>query len=831
MNTTETMDDGASINGVLAAADAGNDPAKAQEYADVKKWFKAITAARKFDEVARVGYFLDRKYLKGDSGAFDVEVPIAQTYVEVLNSFLYARNPSVNVGASQLTEPPPQKQMLDMAIDEIRQQRQQQADQMQAAAKMAQQMTAGLPPAAVAQLAQLGKNTLIEAGAGQPGGPAMPPEPDPSGQPQPPPQVGDIADNDPDVTARVSQMMQPYQRQRDNAKQFGDTMEIIIEQLWREADLKHAYTEKVMSALSVGVGWTKSFYMERHGVDPTTQKKIDDIVSRLASIAETRQELASGDADDEDAEKAELEQQLAALRAMPPGLLQRGFVTDYVPPEDIQVSTDVPLIRYRNASWIAHRDFLSKEDAETEYPSIKEQLSAATLYYAKKPEDSSRDDTGNVSRQTNTLEVSASQADAYQKSNEGPAGTLPDAAPNVCRWEIWDRCTGNVITLIEGVKCYAKAPFVPDIRTTRFFPFFLYGIGFINGQRHPRSLINRSAKLFDEYNAVRTNYREARRRAIPKTAYKRNLLEAEEAQRLAQATTGEMVGITLLQPDADIRTALMPVAYAQIDPALYDTSAVRADLEMVWGVQEALSSAIRTPKTATEAQIQQQGTSSRLSAMADTLDDDLDDLSVYTAETALQVLDQQDAEEMAGPFALWPEGMNIDDMHAMLSIDIDAGSSGKPKTAAQQQAWSQMLPLFMGQVEKIGALRGSSKEEVADCLESLLEQTAKLTGEGFDAQQFMPDPPRTPPPPPAGPAEPVPNTALMGPQTAALEDVITRVNAGALSPEQAQALIAIAFPAAPPEQVQTLINSPRPVPPAALPGAAPAAPVPTATGA
>src|SRR6478736_4145117 len=174
MNITDTMDDGASVNGVMVAAESGNDPAKAREMACVNQWFKSITAGRKFDEVARVGYFLDRKYLRGDRGEFDVEVPIAQTYVEVLNSFLYARNPSVNVGASQLTEPPPQKQMLDMAIENVRQQRQQELQQQQTAAKQAQAITANLPPDAVAQLAQLGKNKLIEAGAGQPGGPMMP---------------------------------------------------------------------------------------------------------------------------------------------------------------------------------------------------------------------------------------------------------------------------------------------------------------------------------------------------------------------------------------------------------------------------------------------------------------------------------------------------------------------------------------------------------------------------------------------------------------------------------------------------------------------------------
>lgn len=809
MSTTNTTDDGGSVEGFTAAySTSANSEASQQEQACVKDWFKRITNARKFDEYARQSIYLDRKYLNGDRGGFEVEVPIASTYVEVLNSFLYARNPSVNATPSQLTEPPPQKQMLQMAIDEIRQNRQDQIDSMQQGAQIAQQLTQNMPPEAVAQLADMGKKQLIAAGAGQPGGPMMPPEPDQAGNPQPPQQVGDIADNDPDVLRRLAQMMQPYQRKRDDAKQFGATLEIVITRLWEQAKLKRAYKEKVDSALSVGMGWTKSFYMERTGVDPTTQKQIDDIQGRLQEIASTRADIAKGEGD-VDAERAELQQQLAALQAMDPTVLARGYVTDFIPPEDIQVSTDVPLVRYRDAAWIAHRDFPTADDAKAEYPNLRDSISSATLYYAKKPRDTTTEDTGNVVRVEN-MEISASQADAYQKGSAGPADTSPDAVPCVCRWEVWDRCTGNVITLIEGINRYAKEPFVPEVKTTRFYPFFGYGIGYINGRRHPRSLITRSARLFDEYNAVRSNYREARRRAIPKTAYNREVIEGEEVAKLEQATYGEMVGLRTLAPNIPLKDVLVPISYNQVDPALYDTSAVRADLEMVWGVQEALSSTIRTPKTATEAEIQQTGTNSRTNYMADGLDDDLDDLAVYTAEVALQVIDTQDATDMAGPFALWPEGMEVDEMHALLQVQIDAGSAGKPKTATQQQAWAQVMPLFQNAIDKIGALRGSSPDEIADCHEALLEETAKLTGEGFDASQFMPDPPRVPPPPPAGPTQPLPESALMGPQTAQLEDIVTRVNGGALSNEQAQALIQIAYPAAPQELVTQLLYAAKP---------------------
>lgn len=813
MANAEQMDAGtlAFSAGVAATSyDQGdqNSPQKRQEYENVQSWFKRIKAARKFDESARICFYLDRKYLNGDRGGNDVEVPIASTYVDVLQSFLYARNPSVSVGPSQLTQPPPQKQMLDMAIEQIKAKRQGELQNMQQAMAVAKQATASMDSQQVAQLADMGKKALIEQGAGQPGGPMMPPPPNPDGTPTPPPQVGDISDNDPDVVALLAQMMAPYQRKRDDAKQFGDTVEIVIGQLWQKANLRSAYKEKVLSALSVGLGWTKSFWMERRGYDPTTQQKIEDVQARLAQIDALRTDLASGESANEDNDRAVLAQELAALKSTEQVTLSRGFVTDFLAAEDVQVSTDVPLVRYRNAAWIAHRDFPTVDDVKADYPDIRKELESATRYYPKKQMDRNVKETAEEVRQSNS-EVSASQADSYS-SSQSEVGVDNDSLACVCRWEIWDRNTGNVITLIEGMKCYAKAPYVPEISTTRFYPHFLLGIGFLSGSRQPRSLITRSMKLFDEYNAIRSNYREARRRAIPKTAYNRTMIEGEEINKLEIATTGEMVGIKFVRPDADIRTLLVPIAYPQIDPALYDTSAVRADLEMVWGVQEALSSTIRQAKTATESEIQQSGTNSRNGYMSEALDEDLDDLAIYTAEVAIQVLDQQDVEEMAGPFALWPEGLSVDDMHALLSISIDAGSAGKPKTAQQQQAWAMLLPLFQGWVEKIGQLRGASPEEIADCMEALLEETAKLTGEGFDAQQFIPDPPRVPPPPPQPTPPPMPESALMGPQTQQLEAIANSVSAGSLTPASAKALIQIAYPNAPSELIDQMLGGIRP---------------------
>jgi hypothetical protein len=183
------------------------------------------------------------------------------------------------------------------------------------------------------------------------------------------------------------------------------------------------------------------------------------------------------------------------------------------------------------------------------------------------------------------------------------------------------------------------------------------------------------------------------------------------------------------------------VAYAQIDPALYDTGVIRAELEMIWGIQEALSSSIRTAKTATEAEIQQTGTNSRTGYIRDNLDDMMGELAEYTAEIAIQKLDGQDAKDLAGPWAFWPEGMKIEDIGSLVSVDIRAGSSGKPDTTRQRQAWATVMPVLQNAILQVGQLRGSSPQDIADSIEALIEETLQRTGDRLDAARFLPPAP------------------------------------------------------------------------------------------
>lgn len=735
--------------GIAAAEVAGEQAAKskAQEEADARCWLEKIKEARKFDEGARKQYAIDRKFAKRRKGAaiYDVDVPIAGTYVDIMKSFLYARDPDVDVAPASSTEPPPEDELVRMAKQALAADPATR-DAITAAAQGAYQASAQK------------KNTIVQAVA-----PAAAKSLQGGALPTQLPQLPEIdPDKDAEAAARatmdklvrqkVKELSQPYQQRRDDAKQFGATLEIVISQLWKKGRLKPKAKPLVGSSLTVGIGWLKATWQERTGNDPIIQARINDLQDNIARLAATQECLAEGEGNPDEV-RADLERQMLGLQAQVEVTVARGLALDFVQAEDIQVAQECgAMTSYLDAPWIAHRTFMPIEAAKATLPKIAKKIGKASTYGQVKPSDPNTvPDTGVATT------VSANEADSYRAG--GDASSRVADGTSVCVWEVWDKDSNTVLTLVEGINEYARDPYAPNPGTSRFYPFFQYVIGEVDGERHPESLINRSAPLLDEYDRVRSGYAEHRRRVKPKTGFDATNLSAEDAAKIEAGGTQEMVPLKPLKPGSPIRDMLATLAYAPIDPSLYDTSVIRAELEMIWGIQEALSSSIRTAKTATEAEIQQTGTNARTGYMRDNLDAMMGELSEYTAEVAVQKLDAQDVKELAGPWAFWPEGMKIEDIGSLVTVDIRAGSSGKPDTTRQRQAWATVMPVLQNAILQVGQLRGSSPQDIADSIESLIEETLARTGDRLDASRFLPPAPDgddlPTQPPPMAPAAPM----------------------------------------------------------------------------
>tara|TARA_R100001143_G_scaffold28420_2_gene28090 strand:+ start:8270 stop:10249 length:1980 start_codon:yes stop_codon:yes gene_type:complete len=601
------------------------DAEAAKEAKDVKALADEYVAARKFDEPARKQYAKDRSYANGKAGAtWASNANLIGAFIDILTSFLYARDPNVSSKAAK--------------------------------------------------------------------------------------RVGKTKQDDVD---------------------FAETMGIIIPYLWRRGRLKKAARKMLRSSLSVGPGWLKVIMTHETRNDPKIESKLNDLEDNVRRLEAGEQRLKeNGDEMSEDeivAEKAELERLRESLRSRLEVVHNLGLAIDFVQGENMQVSLDVnDLTDHLDANWNADEQFVPIADLTTEFPRLTEKdVQKAEKYYQLAIQPNNENDE--------SPDYTAKGSGRYTRNEP----QTEDAVAFARVIELWDRRDNHIKTIVAGINRWAVPPFQPNYATSRFFPYFNLSLFETDGERHPQSLSGRLLKLQEEYSSKRSNSRLVTERSIPGIIFDKTGLSANDARAIESSVAQELVGINPTKGD-DIRKLFAEKPVAKVDPLIFSTSPVLSDMERVAGVQEALSQSVTTAKTATEAKIEQAGFTSRTSADRDTLEDMLQDLAQYTAELAIQAIKPEMAVRIAGEAALWPHGMEVEDLIMLTEIEIEAGSTGKPDDESLRQSWSVLLPLVQNAMVQIQNAQLTGNIPLANAIRNLIEETMRRLDERIDVEQFIP---------------------------------------------------------------------------------------------
>lgn len=521
-------------------------------------------------------------------------------------------------------------------------------------------------------------------------------------------------------------------------QEFAKTLQIVIERMWKQGRLKSTMKRVVRSAYTVGIGWFKSAMIVDTQEDPLIAREVNDTQDNIARLTELREKLEDGS--DERKEKdellAEYEAQVESLQNQIEVITRKAIAIDFVRAEHLQVSLDVAEIEdYLDANWIGVEIFIKKDDAPVRLPRLTlEEVKGATNWYLSKPTDY----TSEVTRFEDT-----SDKDATQYATEAAKDSMVDGAGSPVSFlravEIWDKRDNHVKTMVDGVHRWAKEPFMPRYPSSRFYPFFKVDLFQVDGERHPQSLTWRLHKLQDEYASTRSNARLTRRRSIPAVLFNATKLSPEEARKITSSEQGELIGIILSDPDADMNKMFAGKPLPKIEPGLFDTSQVIGDMEKISGVQEAQQTSQTVKKTATQAEIEQSGFTTRTTAQRDGLEDTLTDYATYCAEVSLQCYDREEVRQMAGELAVWPEDLPLEAVQTLMYIEIEAGSTGRPNTDQEREAWAQVLPLILDLVKQIRELKLIGDMPMVKALTEILRETLSRLGDRIDVERFLPD--------------------------------------------------------------------------------------------
>lgn len=490
-------------------------------------------------------------------------------------------------------------------------------------------------------------------------------------------------------------------------KPFAQTLEIALNELFvKKANLKRIGKMAVKTSQVSSVAWMKVMYQKDIRTDAIIQNRINDTQDNIERITRLMQETKEngGDINENEANVFELKQTMAALQKKVEVTISTGLVVDLINPKDLIIldSSLKDLGDYGQSSCIVHR--------------VKIPVSKFKDKYKKDP---------------------PSGCKYYSSVENKPDGEGDGDDRLVCMFEAWSLDEMTVYTLIEGYEGYVQEPMQPEMQGELWYPFFPLQLRQLAGIKYPLSTAELLIELGDEYNHKRTSdsVHKEKNRAVRLLNKSTNITDAEIKAINQRSGSDEFIGISA-DPTVPLSNQIGSLPEIPYNPAMYDTSQVLFDIEMISGAQDAASGAIRVAKTATEAEIASAGQQGRIAEMIDIIEDCLSAMSNYAAQLLLQNVSAQEIQAQFGEKSVWPQ-LDKDKLFKMVNITIRAGSTAKPNKSRERDQWVQLMPNIKEAISAYAEAKQTGNKELENVMVFLLEETFKRFDEKIDVKSML----------------------------------------------------------------------------------------------
>jgi hypothetical protein len=496
---------------------------------------------------------------------------------------------------------------------------------------------------------------------------------------------------------------------------FCQAAQIAVNKLLvEEAKLKLRAKSAIRSAMTTSVGWFKLSFQHSltHG-DPVILRRHNDMQENLRTIEWL---IKSADATTDiqalHLKREELRQHMAGIAQSPEIKIFKGFTLDRVPTENMFILDDsiTEFDEYVDAKKLAQRIWVQDDTFEQSF-GFKCPASA-TSYKAP----------------------AADSTAANSTQGENPARGFRAI------YEVWDKTTNLISVVCEGFDGYVRAPAPATNAPERWYPYYCIAFNLLEGRWRPLSDIELLEKLQEEYNTTRYLFAETRKEAIPVRAFRKSGgLTPEDIDKLSKRQAGDFIGIEG-SPTVPLKDELVQFPGVAIDPAAYDVTIIRNDMDMMVGLSDASRSNLIEAKTATEAEIMKQALMTRVAERQDTCEDTIGDMATAVLQTSLMSFTKDEIGQLCGKGAaeVWPEGAGREDVFRKVRVKVKAGTSGKPNIMKERESWAAIMPIIQKTMEQVAVLRERGQYDLADSSIELLKETLQRYDEKIDVERFIP---------------------------------------------------------------------------------------------
>jgi len=442
---------------------------------------------------------------------------------------------------------------------------------------------------------------------------------------------------------------------------MGRTLEIVAQYSLDEPIPKFKTRAKqlVRRTSICGVGYVKLGYQRLLNRSPDLMGRIKDSTDRLEHLKRIRDDLTDDKLDVADAEAAELELNLASLQKEAEVIIREGLVFDFPKAWSIIIDPACTEIKgFIGAGWVAQEFIFTPKKAQEIWG----------------------------------VDVSSSFT---PHSAEGRRIAATSKAQKLAAfYEVYD-LTGQVcFTLCLGYPGFIKAPGEPDVWLEQFHPFYQLTFNDVEDDEsiYPPSDVSLLRPMQVEYNRSREALRQHRIANRPAWVAVKGLFGEHTKERFGNHVDHEVIEHDLPR-DVDLSKALREKPKAPIDPAVYETEHLYADM-MRAGGRQAANLGGTSGATATEVTVAEQSRSDGDSSNVDDLDEFLTDVMRGAGQILLLNMSEQTAKEIAGPGAVWPQ-QSKKEVARELCLEVRAGSSGRPNRQARLLAIEKTAPFLL----------------------------------------------------------------------------------------------------------------------------------------
>ena len=498
------------------------------------------------------------------------------------------------------------------------------------------------------------------------------------------------------------------ERRYATVKKFASSLEIVLDRMFiKDTFLKKRMRSSLHSVYNTGEGWLKMFYQRDYATDPVIKARIHDAQDNLERLERLLRLTKDGnDSKQHEADRDELKVMLESLQNQVEVVIQEGLVVDRVLSEDMMIldPTLTDFDMYLFADSLCQSIWMTKTDYEEQFQGWPEH-GAPSLFRSR-------------------------------KDKQQPGSASEKAEDLVCVRELWNLRTNTVFTFGDGAKAWAREPYQPQKTPERWYPFYRLGWNFLDASAYALPDVSTQRELQDEYNRSRTQWADAREESRPVRLVRGSgSLTQEDLDNIKNRKSRDLVVVNG-KPGSPLQDDLGELPPIPVDPAVYDTTPIRGDMEMVSGRGDASTGGMIEAKTATEASIMQQALVSRSDYRRDNTEDMLAEMAKAASEMLLQELTVQQVEYLAGTGAVWPQ-MAKHEVFNLVNIEIRAGSTQKPNQAQEQERWTTLLPIIKETVMTVSELQAQGNLPLAETLRKILKETLRRFDERMDLEDLM----------------------------------------------------------------------------------------------